>query len=128
MRHCGWEYRVKITCFYLVILIHAVFNFVYSQWVCDVNYLSVRLIRHRSCCSDFNWSFDCCWLFCVRTSLQLFPELVEIHRPWLMHWLARTNCLAYDGSADVTLVSLENIFSASWNRMSMRISLGKVCL
>lgn len=73
-------------------------------------YRSVRLMRHRSCCFNLSASFGCCCWFCVSTSLRLFPELVEIHLPWLMCWLARTICLAYDGSADVTLVSLENIF------------------
>lgn len=74
----------------------------------NVNYLSVRLMRHRSCCSNFSLSLDCCW-FCVSTSLRLFPELVEIHLAWLMCWFARTTCLARDGSVDVTLVSFENI-------------------
>lgn len=73
-------------------------------------YLSVRRMRHRSCCSSFSWSFGCCWLLCVSTSLRLFPELVEIHRPWLMCWLARTTCFAYVGSAEAILVNLENIF------------------
>lgn len=73
------------------------------------NYLSVRLMRHRSCCSNFNVSFGCCW-FCVSTSLRLFPELVEIHLPWLVCWLARTTCLARDGNVDVTFVNFENMF------------------
>lgn len=73
-----------------------------------VNYLSVRLMRHRSCCSNLSLSFGC-W-FCVSTSLRLFPELVEIHLVWHMRWFARTACLARDGSVDVTLVSFENIF------------------
>lgn len=97
----------------------------YLKW--DVNYLSVRLMRHRSCCSNFNLSFGCCW-FCVRTSLRLFPELVEIHRPWLMCWLARTICLAYDGSVDVTLVSLENIFSAFIYDLSPQTAFCCCCL
>lgn len=76
----------------------------------SVNYLSVRLMRHRSCCSNFNVSLGCCW-FCVRTSLRLFPELVEIHRPLLMLWFARIICLARHGRADVTLLSFEYILA-----------------
>lgn len=70
----------------------------------DFIYLSLRLMRHRSCCSNLSLSFDCCW-FCVSTSLRLLPELVEIHLVWHIFWLMRIN----DGSVDVTLVSFENI-------------------
>lgn len=87
-------------------------------------YLSVRLVRARSCCSNFNFSLVCCCWFCVNTSLRLFSMLVEIHlMPLLLCWLARsiwlaTNCCRINM---VTFDNLENIFETfSRNLVTIR--------
>lgn len=79
-----------------------------------LSYLSVRLVRTRSCCSNFSFSLDCCCWFCVSTSLLLFSVLVEIHLlPLAVCWLARSICLANCCRIDMLMVTfdnLENIF------------------
>lgn len=79
-------------------------------------YLSVRRVRTRSCCSNFNFSLDCfCW-FCVSTSLLLLSPLVEIHLllTLVVCRLARSICLANWCRIDmvtVTFDNLQNIFA-----------------
>lgn len=84
--------------------------------------LSVRRIRHRSCCSNLR-SFDWFW---VNTSLRLLVELDEIHRPWLNCWLARAIWRTQFGADAVNLVSRENIANsysvAIWSSESALLS------
>lgn len=80
-------------------------------------YLSVRLVRTRSCCSSFNFSLDfCCW-FCVSTSLLLFLAPIEMHLlPLVMCVLARSiclpNCCRIDTLTVLTFDNVENICAA----------------